>query len=1403
VSTKLKGKPTSRNMPRFLPHTRRFIFAAAALLTLMSGVRAEVAAATDETDFFEATIRPVLAVHCYECHNSRDNAEGELALDYRDGLLQGGISGPAIVPGKPAESLLLKVMRHEIEGQEMPDGGPKLDDRVIADFEKWIAGGAPDPRTAPPTDAELAAATSWAAVRDRRKQWWSFQPLQPHAPPAVLNENWSAHPIDRFVLAKLEEHSLQPNPPADAATLVRRLYFTLTGLPPTPAEFEEWSTRLSPDGASKPDGAAVEQLVDRLLASPQFGERWARHWMDWIRYAESHGSEGDPEIVGAAHYRDYLIRALNADVPYDQLVREHVAGDLLNEPRIDAAKGINESVIGTAHWRMVFHGFAPTDALDEKVRFTDDQINAFSKAFLGLTVSCARCHDHKFDPISQADYYALFGILGSCRPGRTVIDSQEQQDVNRQELAALKPQIRAALAADWLKQLPRLAEQLLRDDGPWTQAEKPNFVLHPWYQLRNDAGAASDFAAAWQRRLNVWQDDVQQRSAFRRQPGVVRWNLADAADRAQWFGYGNGLPQRPSAAGEYAVEPSGDKVLTGIYPAGVYSHGHSTKHAARLTSPDIPLDGEYDLYLQVVGAGQSATRYVVQNYPRNGTVYPVAELPDDWAWQRFDLSYWNGDPVHIELATARDAPLLVKDADRSWFGIREATLVKKGAVAPPKASHGFLDPLFQWYGSASHDKANAPGAPDSFPALADGYVRAIGAAIAAWRDGTLDDAQALLLDRCVRQGLLANQLSSLPAARPLVEKYRVLEAEIPAPTRVPSLDEWTPHDQRLFTRGDHKSPAEVVPRRFLEVIDATPYETADSGRLRLAEDLLRPDNPLPRRVIVNRVWHHLFGGGLVNTPDNFGRMGSTPTHPELLDYLAVRVAPLESERADSAAPPDFDWSLKRMIRFIVTSQTWQLSAQPSPQARQTDPDNRLLSHAHIKRLEAESIRDSLLAVAGQLDRAMFGDSVSDNAPRRSLYLRVRRNSLNPLLRVFDFPEPFSTTGRRDVTNVPAQSLTLLNDPAIERLATAWAKRVWEDELLADDEQRVQSMFISAFGRTAQPAEIERAKEYLASVQQQHQILAGRANELRRQIDQHKQAESKLLEPARQRLLAELSHGADSTSLPQPMARWEFDEDFRDVIGAAHGVSNGNARLEEGALVVDGRGAHVVSAPLDRPLRAKTLEAWVELDNLDQRGGGVMSVQTPDGVTFDAIVIGEKNPRQWLAGSNNFARSQSFDAPLEDEAASRPVHLAIAYHQDGRIVGYRDGQPYGHAYQSRGPAEFAAANAVVSFGVRHLPAVGNRLLAGRILQAQLYDRALSDEEVLASSTSTGQFVSEAKLLAALSPDQRAQLERQRSNVQQLEAQLERISLGQPTAGPQSAWKDLARAMFCFKEFIYVE
>jgi hypothetical protein len=484
-------------------HETQF-FLAVTLLALLSvavalqSARGDGVSAADRLEFFESRIRPVLVEHCYECHNSADRAEGGLAVDHRPGLLTGGDSGPILVPGSPATSRLLSILRHEVLGLEMPQGGPQLDAEVVADFARWIEDGAADPRDQPPTADEVAGALSWATKLQQRKQWWSFQPIDAAAldsEPAIGQE----HPIDHFLLSRLRDAGLQPAAPADPATLVRRLYFNLIGLPPSRQESIHWTNRL--EQASGGDSQRViTQLVDQLLDSPRFGERWARHWMDWLRYAESHGSEGDPANDNAWLYRDYLIRALNADVPYDQLVREQIAGDLLAQPRLNEDLGINESAIGPAHWRMVFHGFAPTDALDEKVRFTDDQINVFSKAFLGLTISCARCHDHKFDAISQQDYYAIYGILASCRPGRSVIDLPERSLRNHAALSSLRPQIRQALAEDWLAAAAGLADQLAASDAAPAIAAHAGSLRQLIADSNGQTDSSAAFGQAWQRR---------------------------------------------------------------------------------------------------------------------------------------------------------------------------------------------------------------------------------------------------------------------------------------------------------------------------------------------------------------------------------------------------------------------------------------------------------------------------------------------------------------------------------------------------------------------------------------------------------------------------------------------------------------------------------------------------------------------------------------------------------------------------------------------------------------------------------------------------------------------------------------------------------------------------------------
>ncbi len=1022
---------------------------------------------------------------------------------------------------------------------------------------------------------------------------------------------------------------------------------------------------------------------------------------------------------------------------------------------------------------MVFHGFAPTDPLEEKVRFIDDEINTFSKAFQGLTVSCARCHDHKFDAISQRDYYALFGVLGSCRPGRSVMEVSERQNRNRDELTELKQSIRATLSEEWLKGLSSLKPRLLtmRKADP-----KARSVL----DLIQAVHSESNFEAAWQRQLAVCKQDQTQRLEFAQGSYQHRWNLAKASDLALWFRTGIGLADKPSAAGAFAVAPTGDNGLLGIYSSGVYSHLLSTKYPARLTSGYLHLDGIYDVWLQVIGDGGASTRYVVQDYPRDGSIYPVHEITPQWHWQKFDLTYWNGDDIHLELTTAQDAPLMAKNNPRSWFGIRQTVLVKKGDKAPPTTPAEYLDPIFEKATSFSIK---------SLDQLADSYVQAIDDAIRAWKVGAITDAQATLLNQCLQEGLLSNQLAQLPAAKPLIEKYRQLENAIEVPTRVPALEETVAHNQPLLERGNHKRPGAEVPRGFLQALNPQPYQTRQSGRLELADDLLKVTNPFTRRVIVNRLWHHLVGRGIVPTTDNFGRLGQDPKHPELLDYLATQFQ-------------QQGWSLKKMIKLIVLSKTWQLSSQPTAAAQKTDPDNRLLSHAFVRRLEAEAIRDAMLTDSGKLDRKLYGPPVDGSVARRSIYVRVQRNALNPFLRAFDFPEPFSCTGQRDVTNVPAQSLTLMNDALVTDWAAAWATNLLGQTQLHDDDARLRQLFLAAFGRIATSDELNAMKGYLKDTQAVYQKLHDQSQELRRQVSKLEKEVRDLTESARAQLLKHQHDAPEVMTKPIPISRWDFTTSLKDSFGTAHGVSKNGARVHDGALVMVDQG-YVLTEPLPRKLREKTLEVWVQLSTLNQQGGGVMSIQSPDGAVFDTIVFGEQQPGHWLAGSNFFERTQPFQGPPEKDAADRPVHLAITYAGDGTITAYRNGQRYGQSYRSKKLVEFAAGQAIVGFGMRHLPAGGNRMLNGRLFGAQLYDRTLSAAEVLASFQASPLAVSDQQIMAALSATAREQVAQYRGQIAKLQAELQSLGNVPDKIDAKLLWSDLARALFNMKEFIYLQ
>lgn len=1264
------------------------------IAALLLGASSLAAAPTaQQMEFFESRIRPVLAQDCYECHSQSTKQKGGLVLDSRAGWQAGGDSGAAIKPGDPAASLLLQSIRHEHADLKMPKNGAKLDDKVIADFERWIKEGAPDPRDHPPSKEEVAKDTDWNSVLQRRKQWWCFQPVKATPPPASPA---GTHPVDAFIDAKIKDAGLKAAAPASPRALIRRLTYSITGLPPSPEDIAAFE-----QAAAKDRAAAIHALIDRLLQSPRYGETWARHWMDWVRYAETYGSEGDAPIPYAWRYRDYLIRAFNDNVPYPQMVREAIAGDLLPKPRINKETAINESALGIGQLRMVLHGFSPTDSLDEMVTFTDNQIDTVTKAFQALTVSCARCHNHKFDAISQADFYSLYGIFTSTHPAVIDVNAPGSGDAQRRELAKLKLEIHKVVAQAWT-----------------VAAEKLKPV--PVKEVKNA-------------------------------PIVVTKHLDISKDR--WFTDGQAVKQGVSKAGEFSIALDGKSIIGHVHPTGVFSDLISTKERGVLMSARFKCEGGF-LWMRSAGAGNSKAKYVVQNYPRTGTIHKAKEFKDkgdeQLGWRQLDLNYWKGDDIFIQCATASDMPAEIKPDDRSWFGLTEV-VITQGNEPPPSPAIG--------------------GDPR--------------AAVAAWQAGTMTDAQAELLESLLQSGKLPNNMSEIAEAAPLVARYREIEAALPMPTRAPGVLEADGHDAALFVRGDHKQPAEIIHRRFLDGIDATPYKTTDSGRLQLAESLVSPQNPLTARVIVNRLWTHLFGRGIVATPDNFGRLGEAPSHPELLDYLAARFN-------------ETGGSIKEMIRFLVTSQTFQRSDEAPAGIAEKDPDNTLLSHWPVRRLEAEAIRDSIVSLSGKLDPAMYGEPVFSKDPRRSVYLRVIRNSLDPFLTAFDMPVPFSTRGKRDVTNVPAQSLALLNDPAITYWTTNWARQKDQPE---DAAQRVRRMFAQALGREATPGEVTASLAFIKTSADAALAQGRELDALKDRAAQWQHKISALLEPVRAKL-TEKRPTKSIADAPEPYAEWDFEKDGADLKGRLPLKLEGSAKIQNGALVLDGSSAFARSDPLPKNLAGKTLEAWVLLDNVTQSGGGVITVQDLQGNVFDSIVFAEREPRQWMAGSNFGLRTKSFSGAPDAEAANRPVHVAIVY-AGNKVQGYRDGQPYGKNYKVDEEARFTANASQVLLGCRHGSGGGNKLLKGRILRARLYDRPLSPTEIEVSRQIESTIVTERDLLDALPDAQRSQVRQWQAEADHLDKQIQDLAARIDRGSSKTAgWESLALAIINLKEFIYL-
>jgi Protein of unknown function (DUF1553)/Protein of unknown function (DUF1549)/Planctomycete cytochrome C/Concanavalin A-like lectin/glucanases superfamily len=1320
---------------------------------------AAVAVTPEETQLFEARIRPVLASACYNCHGVERQKSG-LRLDWRDGLLQGGKRGPAIVPGDPDKSLLVQAIAHSHAELKMPKDAEPLSAATIDSFREWIRAGAPDPRDQPPS-AGAEHSADWPAVFALRKQWWCWQPLKQVEPPDVPG---AEHPVDRFLRAKTNEAGLTPAPAADPATILRRLHFTLTGLPPAPDAIDRFNRSQILNHKSE-----ILDEIDRLLASPQFGERWARHWMDWLRYAESHGSEGDPAIPYAWRYRDYLIRALNADVPYPQLVREQIAGDLL-PPRLSADGSVNEAAIGPAHLRMVFHGFTPTDALDEFVTFTDNQVDVVSKAFMGLTVSCARCHNHKFDAISQEDYYALFGIFANCRPATIDVNAPGRDDAVRARMASLKQDILKAVRSEWEYHVLSLPKQLAKwqpaDDAQRKEAEgNGHGPLAAWLRLRDVppekfAGKwqeVSDDAAKWMLALDNW----------RRAPHRAKWD--GLPGNLHWYGSGADM-RAVIRETDFRLSPGGDTVIDSLLPRSLASGRLSTKDRALIASAPFKAEGGR-LWVRAAGSG-SGLRYVVRNYPRSGLIYPKSAINSALpVWFEWNLDYWKGDLIHFEVWTAPDAPVEAEAAERSEFTLWEVAYPNDASLVPPEVGVPlqFMSPRAK------------PRNREELLALYTETLR-------TWvlSDPVLPE-HTEFVNFFLRASFLPNSLATLPAAAPLVREYRRLEASLSTPQRAPGVMEGGIADHPLFIRGDHKKPGPPVSRRFLSAVEAAPYQSYGSGRWDLAESLTRDSNPLTSRVIVNRLWHHVFGRGIVATPDNFGKLGELPTHPELLDWLALRF------QNDGG-------SIKKMLKLLLTSDAFMAQSAAPPEGTEKDPENKLLSHWTLRRMEAEAIRDATLSVSGKLDLTAGGPSVDGGTPRRSVYVKVIRNALDPFLTAFDAPVPSSTRGRRDSTNVPAQALALMNSPQIQSLANAWADRVCRET--TDEPSRIRKFFMSAFSREPRAGEVEQCLAHVRDAATESARIESEAARWRQKLEEAEQEQRRVFDPVRERLQNERNgQRRDVPEAPLAVAEWDFENDAREREGTLHLNLHGGAKVEAGALVVDGAGSFAASPPLSRSLRAKTLEAWVRLTTLDQAGGGVITVQSTDGAVFDSIVFAEQSPRQWLPGSDGFRRTRRPDGPDESDALTRPVHVAITWAEDGTVTCWRNGALHGQPYKSDGPVAFEAGKSNVLFGLRHGEPVGNRLLLGRIHRARLYDRALTGDEIAVSSLLEGAIVSQPEVLAAMSPAERAEFD---AAVQARESASHRLAELDASAppSPNAAWRSLALALINMKEFMWL-
>jgi len=925
---------------------------------------------------FNFDIRPILVQKCYLCHGPDSSSrKAGLRLDTFGGataaLKEGG---HAIIPGHTGDSKLIFRINSDDPELQMPPPETKLSltDREIALLTKWIKQGA-----------------NW-------KPHWAFIPAQNHmVGKAVGGQN----EIDFFVERKLEQNALEAAPEAHKNSLIRRASYVLTGLPPSEEAIESY--------LGDESQGSYEKMVDQYLNSPRFGEKWARHWMDVVRYAETKGHEFDYVITGAWMYRDYLIRAFNDDIPYDQLVKEQLAGDLMNPPRRNPITNVNESQLGTTFYALTEGTHSPVDVRQDEADRIDNMVDVTSKTFQGLTVSCARCHDHKFDPITTADYYSLFGVMESTRftpvpAGRTITEERDIEEVNKIEVY-----IRKMVADKWNENSINLKQHSKKKDKIITSNDTAELQVIGDFRNSDLNGWKSDGLA-------FGQHTTLGKPVFNDKKKLIR--LADG-------------------------RASSRIVSTGIFGA--------------LRSPNFTITKK-NIGVRVAGK-KSSIRIIIDNfqlisYPIYGGMDQKVDQEDGKNYV-FDVGQWKGHKAYIEVLPGTFANHVYSLAKDAYVEV-EYAIAFDGPWKEPDLSNYDEEVttkqlIENWttYSSSSHQVEN--------------------------------------LNELLGSRLL---LQEFPEASNLLLKRAQFASGVYDSTYFNGITDGFGINSPVFIRGSHKELTEPVHRKFLSAIQVKDsiFNSEGSGRLTLASAIISPENPLTSRVLVNRIWHHVFGRGIVETVDNFGLQGKLPTHPELLDFLAIK---FQKE----------GWSIKKMVKYMVTSKAFRRSVIVPEDSRRIDPDNLYLSYYPTRRVEAEDIRDALLAVSGRLDTSMYGPPVplhindfmqgrgkpSSSGPldgngRRSVYQEVRRNFLEPMMLTFDRPIPFTTFGRRNVTNVPAQSLILMNDPFVILQAEVMARKIIEKTSLTLD-QRIEWVYKRTFAREPSQQEINDATSFVRRI----------------------------------------------------------------------------------------------------------------------------------------------------------------------------------------------------------------------------------------------------------------------------------------------------------------------------------